>query len=252
MISLIVIVKMENSLSTPLCSFVVYLNQDVDLAPSFLKDLRSFFTKLPIQYEVVFIFEWAGDSQLAPSEELSSNDSAREKISILKNSQKLSRAESLRRGFNHAQGEYLIIADVTMQTPLGDLFKILQHLMTEEELQVCWGERYSKKNNSLVQPKTSRHELENLFNKILQEKLKLEDKDILCEAIGMRKSSWQKIDSRLSRQSGWYLAPALRHSCKLHSITTRDVFINDYGNSPRSYSLWRERWNLLKLTLKGL
>ena len=243
---------MENPVSTPLCSFVVYLNQDAELAPAFLKDVRSFFTKLPIQYEVVFVFEFTGNSPFPRLEDLSSGDQTREKITILNNSQRLKRAESLRQGFNHAQGEYLIVADVAMQTPLGDLFKILQHLMTEDELQICWGERYSKKNNSFVQATTSRHALENLFNKILQEKLMLENKDILCETLGMRKSSWQKIDSRISRQSGWYLAPALRHSCKIHSIAAKDVFVHDSGNSSRSYSLWSERWNLFKLALKGL
>lgn len=252
MISLIVIVKMENSVSTPLCSLIVYLNQETEPGVLFLQDVRSFFNKFPLHYEVVFIIEPNKKNPLTKHPETFGKTPAKEKITIIQNTTSLKRAESLRRGFDQAQGEYLLVADVSMTTPLGDLFKILQHLMAEEELDICWGERYSKKTNTLAFSQTPRHSLENLFNRIFQEKLNLKNADILCEIYGIKKKSWLKINSKVPRQPGWYLGPALRRSCQLHPTTTRDVAIHDSGKISHSYSLWRERWNLFKLSLKGL
>lgn len=236
-------------MSTPLCSFIVYLNQDAELIPTFLQDMRSFFNKFPLTYEVLFVIEKGavGCQQLLESAAMASGE--REVITVLLNTQTRQRAESLRQGLNKAQGLYLIVADPAMATPLGDLFKILQHLMSESDLDLCCGERYSKKNSTIANPKTPRHHLENLFNRILKEKLETPHVDPLCETVGIKKASWQRLEANILRQKGWYLGLDIRKHSRHLALKTIEVFVHDSGKSPRSYPLWQARWHLLRKSL---
>lgn len=237
-------------MSTPLCSFVVYLDQDADLVPSFMQDLRSFLNKFPLSYEVLFVVDKRTRDSRSLVEAATGARGERETITILENTHSLRRAESIRRGLNNALGLYLVVADLTIATPLGDLFKLLQHLMGEADLvEVCWGERYSKKSSAISNPQTPRHRLENLFNRILQEQRKSPYPDQLCETFGVSRETWKKIDRHLPRQVGWYLGPDIRRSSPLLNLKIQEIFVHDSGKSPRSYSLWRERWNLLKKSL---
>lgn len=225
---------MEVPKSTPHCSFILYLDQQTELFNLFAEDLRSFFTKFPLKYEVLVVLE----KGTAPPKSL-------EGFRFLTNVKRTERSLSLRQAMDQAEGTFLVLTDIQMTTPLGDLFKLLQHLMTEEELDLCWGERYTKKQSPLRQPQTPRHKTENLFNQILREKWTLTTQDPLCETVALKKKTWLLLRNQIPNYSGWYLAPSLHFASKKANLKTFEVFVNDSGQSPHFYPLWKERIKLL-------
>lgn len=226
-------------MSTPLCSFIIYLDKDAHSFPAFLQDLRSFFNKFPLSYELVAVIEKGSQDYFRSLTD--------DKITLIQNPKVLRRSESLRQGLNKAQGAFLIIADPQLATPLGDLFKLLQHLMSEP-LDICWGERYSKSQGAIFRPQTPRHQLEYLFNKILKEKNNLPE-DSLCETVGLKKEAWKALGEKIPSQTGWYLSPTLRRAALGLDLKELEIFVHDSGVSSDSYSVWRERWTLLKKSL---
>lgn len=233
-------------MSTPHCSFVIYLNNDSAELPLFIQDVRTFFQKFPLVYELIAVTEKNATACREQIKTAQTQSSEKEKIILVQNQSFLGRAESLRQGLNKAQGAFVLIADPQMATPLGDLFKVLQHLMTESDLNLCWGERLTKKDSPFQQAATPRHQLERLFNGILKERNQKLPADILCETGGMTKGTWQEVEKSLpsKKLSGWYLhlyiqkALATKHKSLV-------LAIHDSGKTSPSYSLWKVRWNLL-------
>lgn len=227
-------------MSTPHCSFVTYLNQDWKQLPSFLQDLRSFFQKFPLNYEIIVVVEKNSSASL---EEFASFP-----VIFVQNSHFLGRAESLRQGLNAAQGTYLLTADLHMSTPLGDLFKILQNLMSDESLDICWGERYSRKDSPFLNLQTVRLRNEIFFNPILKEKNRNASQDPLCDIGGIKKISWSKMQEALPKKiSAWYLHPVLIPATRHLKILEIPVY--DSGATPPGYSVLKVRWSLLKQSI---
>lgn len=233
-------------MSTPHCSFVIYLNNDSKELPLFIQDVRTFFQKFPLIYELIAVTEKNASACVAQITTAQTQSSEKEKIILIQNKKTLGRAESLRQGLNQAQGAFLLMADPQMATPLGDLFKVLQHLMTDSDINLCWGERLSKKDSPFQNAATPRHHLERLFNAILKERNHKLPTDILCECGGLTKSTWQDIEKSWTdtKLRGWYL-----HLHIQKTLTTKHkshfVAIYDSGKTSPSYSLWKVRWNLL-------
>ncbi len=232
-------------MSTPHCSFVIYLNQDADLLSAFLRDLRGFFQKFPLHYELVAVIEKNSSKEIAVLEEAIRTASVKERITFVKNETHRGRAASLHQGLNKAEAPYLILADVGMATPLGDLFKILQHLMTEDNLDICWGERVSKKKAPFSSADTPRFRTERLFTPILKERNKNAGSDPLCEVVGIKKTAWVRLQENLWRHSvqGWYLHPPLMIAAHALNMSHIEIFVHDNGATSSRYSVWKERWS---------
>lgn len=235
-------------MSTPHCSFVIYLDKDAHALTSFLKDLRSFFQKFPLNYEVVAVVEKGSSDCAKFLQDAQKESSPKECITVVQNTQTLHRAESLRRGLNKAQATYLVIADPQTATPFGDLFKILQNLMSEPTMDICWGQRVSKKDSVFLSSRSPRHNLERLFNGILHERNKTSS-DPLCEIGGFKKEAWLRLQEQSANHKfkGWYLNPQLLRALK--DLKRIEIPIHDSGQTSKSYSLWRERWNLLRQSI---
>ncbi|WII73634.1 glycosyltransferase [Bdellovibrio sp. 22V] len=238
---------MESSVSTPHCSFVVYLNRDSALVPDFLKDVRSFFQKFPLSYELIFAVE---NNASACSEILQpelKNAGPKETLVLLQNTKTRGRAESLRHALHKAQAPFVLVATVEMATPLGDLFKILQHLMTEPDVDICWGDRTSRKDSPFQYKREPRHRIEHTFNAITREKNRQPFKDPSCEIWGIKKTAWSDIgnSSPTHPWRGWYTAPYVQNLCRKLNKSVVEVPVYDSGATSPSYSLWKERLNLL-------
>nr|WP_295902269.1 glycosyltransferase [uncultured Bdellovibrio sp.] len=248
MISLLPIVKMESSVSTPHCSFVIYLDKDAAIVGPFLQDLRSFFQKFPLHYELVAVIEKGASDCVRLLEQAQKESGERERLTLVPNASHLGRAESLRQGLNKASGNYLVLADPVTATPLGDLFKILQNLMSEPTLDVCWGQRLSKKDSPFLNSNSRRHHLERFFNGILQEREK-HVSDPLCEIGGLKKEAWLRVKDFPAPLKGWYLHPQLQKQIAKAGLKKIEIPIYDSGKTSASYSYWRERWHLLRQSI---
>lgn len=235
-------------MSTPHCSFVIYLDKDAAIIGPFLQDLRSFFQKFPLHYELVAVTEKKASECAQQLEQAQKESGEREQIVLLQNTRHLGRAESLRQGLNKATGNYLILADPATATPLGDLFKILQNLMSEPTLDICWGQRLSKKDSPFLTSNSRRHRLERLFNGILHEREK-HVADPLCEIGGLKKEAWLRVNNFPAALKGWYFHLHLQKQIAKAGLKKTEIPIYDSGKTSASYSYWRERWHLLRQSI---
>lgn len=233
-------------MSTPHCSFVIYLNNDSNELPLFIQDVRTFFQKFPLIYELIAVTEKNAATCVEQIQTAQTQSSAKEKIVLIQNQKFLGRAESLRQGLNKADGAFLLLADPQMATPLGDLFKVLQNLMTDADVNLCWGERPSKKDSPFHHGAAPRHRLERLFNAIFKERHHHMPIDVLCESGGLTKSTWQEIEKSWNGKKlrGWYLHLYIQ---KALTAKHKSLFIAlyDSGKTSPSFSLWTARWHLL-------
>lgn len=135
-----------------------------------------------------------------------------------------------------------------MNTPLGDLFKMLQHSISETDMDIVWGNRYTKKGSPFLKTAHKREQTEDLFNRILKEKFSPIPGDPLSEAVVLKAD----IVSRIAKQSsnrkpeGWYLAPFLLRVALELQLRPLEVPIYDSGKTSSQFSIWRARWSLLK------
>lgn len=236
-------------MSTPHCSFVIYLFRDFKALPLFIQDFRAFFQKFPLHYELICVID--GNAEENFFTELKSTAPKNESWQILPNAAKIGRAQSLQKGAHHARGEFIIFPSLMMTTPLGDLFKILQHLMSEPTMMACWGERYSKKSEVMTQSPHAVLKMENTFNKILTEKNPQSAADALCEIGGLRKAAWSAIENapELKKIKGWFLANHCQKVLRRKNLHQHFLHIHDSGQRPTDFSIWSARWELLRQSL---
>ncbi|MGE5084922.1 MAG: glycosyltransferase [Bacillota bacterium] len=235
-------------MSTPQCSLLVYLNKDEKLVPAFMQDLRSFFQKFPLQYEVIVLVEKKASATLIAIKTEKSRSPKNEQLIVCKNDKNLGRALSLYRGIDMARAPFVMILDSELASPFGDIFKLWQHLVAEEKIDICWGDRYRKKESPFNTAPTARLRTERLFNGILRDKYKDSLQDPLCEVFALKKAAWDKIRDEVPLQNvrGWYLSPALHASARLQTLNIIEIPVYDSGATSKSYSVWKERLNLLK------
>lgn len=239
---------MESSESTPHCSLLVYLNKDADVIPSFLQDLRTFFQKFPMKYELIALVERGADKTFEVLSAQIEKSAPNEALVLHRNDKNKGRALSLYQGMELARAPYVMILDSELASPFGDVFKLWQHLVAEEKVDICWGDRYRKKENPFLKGETSRAKTEILFNNILREKYDNSLQDPLCEVIAIKKNAWDKIREEipLQKMRGWYLTPALHHSARLKTLNIIEIPVYDSGRSSKSYAVWKERMNLFR------
>ena len=235
-------------MSTPQCSLLVYLDRDEKLVPAFMQDLRSFFQKFPLNYELIVLVEKKAHGTFAAIQAESSRSPQNEQLILHKNDKNLGRALSLYRGIDKARAPFVMILDSELASPFGDIFKLWQHLVAEEMVDICWGDRYRKKESPFNTSPSPRVRTEHLFNGILRDKYKDSLQDPLCEVFALKKSAWEKIRDQVPLQElrGWYLSPALHASARLKTLNVIEIPVYDSGATSKSYNLWRERLNLFK------
>lgn len=229
---------MESSLSTPHCSFVLYLDRDTQSLKAFLQDVQSFFARFPLQWEIILVLE---PGTQMPTEITSS-------LVIIENTSRLGRAASLWKGLMATRAPFSLITSVEMSTPLGDLFKILQHLMTEAEVDLYWGNRYKRKDSPFLHGSHPRHRSENFFNTVLRERYLGAPQDPLSEVLAFKKATLETLNENLnaSKMRGWYLGPYVLSALQKKKLKLHEVPVYESGVTSRHYSLWRARWNLFK------
>lgn len=217
--------------------------------PGFLRDLRQFFQKFPTSYELVFVLEQGAAGCAKILEEECTVSSANEHFVVLHNKTSLGRARSVMAGLQKASAPFLAVLNIEMATPLADILKLLQPLISEEAIDLCRGHRHLKKNKVFTAAATPRTKLEHVFTGILREKQKSPSADPLCEIWAVRKTAWPRLAEALSsrRVRGWYLTPFLRPAAQDLGMKTLDVAILDSGVSSPSFSVGRIRWQLIWL-----
>jgi len=238
---------METKLSIPQFSLITYLDEDSALVPGFLQDLRSFLQKFTTTYELIFVLEQgAADCAKILAQE-SSIPRPHEHFVVIKNKTSQGRARSLIQGLSQATAARCAVVNIELATPLADLLKLLQNLISEDSLDICCGHRFLKKDSPFIESTQPRAQLERFFIGVLREKSKKPTADPLCEIWAVRKEAWTKIQASLGKKkvTGWYLTPTIQKISQGLELKTLEIPIYDSGQSCPSYKPWKIRRQLL-------
>lgn len=194
-----------------------------------LADIRAFFGRFQMPYEVI----WLNPAKAPPQEKPDNSDDF---LSLVELEERGTKTSALHRAILSARGEFIIVADENLATPLGDLFKVLQTTISEKKW--AWGERNFTK---LKTEKSKRLQHDELFAKIILEKNRTTASDFFCETWGFSKSSWLETFPQPPKHN--LLSVALSQSIQPEAIMR--VKVTDSGLTPQHYpsmKLWLSRF----------
>ncbi len=145
-------------MSTPQFSLLIYEDgSDKNLLE---QDLKSFFHKFSIPYEVIWISPY--------------QQNFRHFLQLCEK----------------AQADYIVTLNASLTSPLGDVLKLLQTLIANDNLHIVFGERWSK----LKVKKDSFLRWEYIFTQSLIEKKRPILKDPFCPFVALRRKNWLTTD----------------------------------------------------------
>ncbi|HEY8270203.1 MAG TPA: glycosyltransferase [Pseudobdellovibrionaceae bacterium] len=184
------------SLCVPLCS-------EKELIQEFHENLSHFFQRIPLVYEVLFAVNPGQSESLFLLQKLIEKNPQYRILENKKNfKNKFSRAQNIQMLCANARGSILIPIDLDLVVPLSEIFKILEAFFSDTELEVVFGNRFKAKKN-IENQNLEQDRLEKFFMEILKEKTPWKFADPFCPMLGLRRTSFEKIEKEL-KSSGWH------------------------------------------------
>ena len=199
------------SLCIPVCS-------EKDLIQDFHENLSQFFQKFPILFEVLFAVNLGQDQSLSFLQYLAERNPH---YRIVKNTKRLSRAQNLHSLFAKARGEIIVATDLDLAAPLSEVFKMLEVFFSDQETEAVFGNRFKAKKN-LENQKAEENKLEDFFLGILKEKTSWQFADPFCSILGLRRTSFEKIEKDLISR-GWHWTQEVQRIAQLKNLKAQEI-----------------------------
>lgn len=229
---------MPSELQLTLCVPDVSPNSTPDISTirEFMGSVSAFFLKFPLRYEVLLAVSKPSDElRAAVSDQKLASDERNPFRIVEMTGLAHARSKKLKTLFTEAKGEVVVATSVHLEIPLGDIFKMLQELYTDPELQAVFGHRSAKrsagaKTSAQVGPSSatlphalqSRDPLEVFFQNIAFEKVRWPFKDLFCPTFALRKSAFEKIGPEL-KTSGWHWTMEVQRSVTRMKLKATEV-----------------------------
>lgn len=231
---------MSSDLPLSLC-VTVSGGADPSALGSFLQDLSIFFQRFPVPYEVLLATtdqspnEWQGLEQ---------------KFAVLKIQRRPHRepaAKMMIHLLEKARGHVLITYPLDQGLPLAELFKILQNLLSESELEVIFTQRRTQKSFEKDVRLQALPAWERLLSDILKEKNRWPFQDAFAPVIGLKSEAFAKIRGGLGGKTD--LTLEIQTASLEAGLRWRELaVIPSSREAPRRYGIWA-RLRLLSFVL---
>lgn len=202
----------------PQLSLCVHVSADRDLIQEFSENVIQFFQKFPLLYEVLFAVNPGQDQSLSLLQYLAERNPH---YQIVENKKHLSRAQNLEKLCMRARGDILVTTDLDLAAPLSEIFKILEIFYSERETEVIFGDR-SKAKKKLENTPAAESPLETIFSGIIHEKASWKFRDPFCPILGLRKTSFEKIQKDL-KSSGWHWTHEVQRVVVQHQLKVQEI-----------------------------
>lgn len=199
------------SLCIPDCS-------EAGLIQDFVDNVSQFFQKFPLLYEVLFAVNPGQDQSLSLLQYLGERNPH---YQIVEDKTKRSRAQNLHKLFSQARGDVVIATDLDLAAPLSEVFKMLEVFYSDRETEVVFGNRFKAKKN--LESQTSAHDpTENFFLGVLKEKSQWPYADPFCPVVGVRRTSFEKIQNDI-KSRGWHYTPELQRAALRANLKAQEI-----------------------------
>lgn len=151
--------------SQPLVSFVIPAYNEERRLPLSLRDIQSFFTKMPIPLEVLVMVEKSTDRTLELANKEVGSDS---RFKIIDNQVHRGKGYAVKSGMLKARGDVVFFMDADLSTPLSEVIKFLAHFGEHPETHVIIGSRADAKSQIVKKQSWFRRNLGRGFNQFVQ------------------------------------------------------------------------------------
>jgi dolichyl-phosphate beta-glucosyltransferase len=151
--------------SPVLFSIVIPAYNEERRIPSSIRDIKSFFAKMQVPYEVVVVVEKSTDRTLELSQAAAAGDLH---FSIVDNLVQRGKGYAVRSGMMRARGEYVFFMDADLSTPLSEVLHFLGEFQAAPETDLFIGNRADGKSQILKKQSWFRRNLGRGFNRFVQ------------------------------------------------------------------------------------
>jgi glycosyl transferase family 2 len=202
----------------PQLSLCIPVSGNTDLIQEFVENVSQFFQKVPLLYEVLFAVNPNQDQSLSLLQYLAERNPH---FLIVENKSKLSRAESLHYLFAQARGDILVATDLDLTAPLSEIFKMLEVFYSDRETEVVFGNRFKAKKN-LERQIAKEDKMASFFAGVLKEKTQWPYADPFCPVLGLRRTSFEKIQDQLQSR-GWHWTHEVQRIVQAQHLKAQEI-----------------------------
>jgi len=189
------------------------------------QDLVSFWSRFPVEIEVVLVLDpGRGTSAAGLEEELStllSSQNSRLSFKVLAQKSRQGRGAAVLRGLNEASGEILAVNSLDLSIPLGEVFSALQEFILDRERSfLLLGNRRGAKKKRKYAHRGARHFFENAEHEKAQS---LQVKDPTTPFFMLKKKDWSEL--QIPKLRSWFYTPQIIQAARRKGLEVRDLEI---------------------------
>ena len=133
--------------------------------PTSIRDMRTFFSSLKAECEILIIVEKSSDRTLELARQAADGDA---RFQIVDNLVHRGKGYAVRSGMLRARGEAVFFMDADLSTPLAEVLNFMIHLGEHAEIDVVIGSRAHAKSEIIKRQNWFRQWLGRTFNKFVQ------------------------------------------------------------------------------------
>ena len=224
-------------------------NEELRIAQT-LRVIRTYLQQQPFTAEILVVDDGSQDGTAATVRAL---DAALPPVRLLRNGRNRGKGFSVRQGFLHADGEYLLFSDADLSTPIEEVEKLFVAL--NEPCDIAVGSRALPESRVEVHQPHYREYLGRLFNRCVQTVAVPGIQDTQCGFKCFRRETALAICDRMTAE-GFGFDVEMLYLARRLGYRVREVPVV-WRNSPQSRvrmwqdpvwmlrDLWRIRWNAL-------
>lgn len=146
-------------------SLVIPAYREEKRLPASIRDIRSFFAKFEVPFEVLVVVEKSPDRTIELGRAAVGNDP---KIKVLDNQVQRGKGYAVKSGMLRARGEVVFFMDADLSTPLSEVLNFLAHFQAHPETDIVIGNRAHAKSLIVKKQSWLRRNLGRTFNKFVQ------------------------------------------------------------------------------------
>lgn len=150
--------------SNPSLSIVIPAYNEERRLPGTIRDIRSFFSRLP-GVEVIIVIEKSTDRTVELAKEAAGEDAM---FRIIANDVQRGKGYAVKCGMLLAKGQFVFFMDADLSTPLAEVLKFLAEFEAHPEVDVLIGSRAEAKSQIIKKQSWVRRNMGRGFNRFVQ------------------------------------------------------------------------------------
>lgn len=151
--------------------------------PSTIRDIKTFFSKLALDIEVIIVVEKSNDQTLVLAKKSIDNKEGIDspvRFQLIDNKVHRGKGYAVKTGMEYVTGEYVFFFDADLSIPLTEVLHFVVTLQKHPEIDILIGDRKHEQSEISIQQTFFRQKIGRTFNSLVQKITGLPIKDTQC------------------------------------------------------------------------